>query len=252
MKLNNLSHQIEGRTLFTELSVELEPGKLHGIIGPNGCGKSTLLRLLAGIDKPQSGTVLLQNRELQSFSARERAQQLAYLPQQNNIYHDLTAREVVLLGRAPYQNIFSLWNDQDRRIAEDCLNQVGLAEESGRFINSLSGGEFQRVMLARMLATEANILLLDEAITALDINHSLVFLDMCRDLCAQGKTVIIVMHQLELAHRYCDDTLLLGIDQQGSYIHGPTGQVMNSKNLGRAFNVSVKKSGQTMIFNRKH
>ena len=251
----NLSYTVPKRPLFTKLCADFPSGKLTGIIGPNGSGKTTLLSLLAGIKKPIEGQVLLysraeKKREIGSLSLKERARRIAYLPQNNRLHTDLTVLELVLLGRAPYQGLVFLQNKQDCELAMDCLEAVGLPYYSERLLWSLSAGEFQRVMLARLLASQTDILLLDEAVTALDIHYSLEFMELCRRLCRKKKTIVLVIHQLETAFRYCDYILMLGVQKNGSahYLGGPTKEVMRPKNLDEVFRVKTKQNKDGLSF----
>ncbi len=254
----SLSYAVSDRILFSNLSINFPPKKIIGIIGTNGSGKSTLLLLLAGIKKTQKGQVLLHSfcapkktTNIEKLSLKERAQHIAYLPQKNLISADMTALEVVLLGRAPYQNFAYLWSKEDYEIAKEALHAVSLSHCADRWMRSLSGGEFQRVMLARLLASQTEILLLDEAITALDIHHSLEFMELCLRLCENQKTIILVIHQLEIAFRYCNYAVLLGTQKNEieSSLHGPTKKVMQAKNLENFFHVkTVENKGMLHFF----
>ncbi|MDH5718692.1 MAG: ABC transporter ATP-binding protein [Spirochaetia bacterium] len=243
----NLEHTVFNRTLFQKLSAVFPENSLTGIIGPNGSGKTTLLKYLAGITKPIKGNVYINNKDIHTFNNRERAKKNSYLPQNTFISYDLSVLEIVLLGRAAHQKYFSLWSDVDKKIARECLKAVQLDGFENREIKSLSGGEFQRVMLARMLAGQTENLLLDEAITALDIKHSLAFLELCKKLCENGKRIVLVIHQLELAYRYCDNILLLGL-KNGKSLFGETKKIMTKKNLTLAFEVMTKHEKDILSF----
>ncbi len=246
----NLSYFVEQRPLFQKLSVDFPQAKLTAILGPNGSGKSTLLALLAGIGRRQEGDIFLNDRHIDTLPLRFRARQMAYLPQQSEVYINLQVEELVLLGRAPYRWLSPSWKEEDHIIARKSLELVGLEEYLERRIHSLSGGERQRAMLARMLATEAEILLLDEAITALDIHHSLAFLKLCKKLCIEEKkTILLSIHQLELALRYCDYTLLLGAPNKNYYLYGPAKKTASIENLSQIFQVNVQKKAGNIFFN---
>ncbi len=254
LNCENLDYTIGNRLLFEQLSADFPHAKLTGVIGPNGAGKSTLLSILAGIRKRQSGQVILDGQLIDNVALNWRAKRLAYLPQQNHVYAELRVIDLVLLGRAPHRYLSVLWKQEDYQIAEDSLETVGLRGDKygRRYLHSLSGGERQRVMLARMLATQADIFLLDEPTTALDIHNSLAFLELCRSLCSdsrsKARTIVLSLHQLELAYRYCDFTLLLGLQDAPHYLYGPTVEVASVENLSRVFKVKAKKTKQNIFF----
>ncbi len=238
------------RKLFSELSIQIETSRLTGMIGPNGSGKSSLLRLLLALSPLQDGKVMLDGMELRQMKLRERSKKLAYLPQNYRIPYDLCAFDVALLGRAPYGAFFGPKNkEKDRKIVQKSLAMVGLLGYERRYLSSLSGGELQRVMLARMLATEAPLLFIDEAITALDIGHSLAFLELCAFLCRkQGKGIVLSIHQLDLAWRYCDMILLLGAPNSRSWLYGRRKEVMQKENLEAVFQVKVEEKRGELYF----
>ena len=234
-----------GRTLFTDLGVELHPGRITAVVGPNGAGKSTLLRLLAGLEAPQAGHVRLGGEDLQTLAPRLRARRLAYLPQRTTLAYDLRVRELVLLGRSPYLPAFGAPAASDHAAVDAALARVDLLPLADRGARSLSGGELQRVMLARMLASEAAVLVLDEPTAALDIGHALALLAHLRRLAAEGAAVALALHDLDLARRFTDDAVLLGA---GPALTGPVGHVLSARNLGPAFGVRVRELGEHLVF----
>ena len=250
----NLGYRVGERQLFQDLSANFVSGKLTGIIGPNGSGKSTLLSLLAGVRSKQTGEIICNGKAIASMSLSWRAQHLSYLPQQSHVYADLRVIDLVLLGRAPYRRLSPLCAKEDRQIAQASLDRVGLPSEkySQRYLYSLSGGERQKTMLARMLATQTELFLLDEPTTALDIHNSLAFLELCRKLCTnerkKGCTIILSLHQIELAYRYCDFILLLGTPEPPYYLYGQTAKVATVKNISQVFQVKVSKIKQNIFF----
>ncbi len=228
------------RWLYRELDLSFKECSLSAVIGPNGAGKSTLLRDLAGLRALAGGSVCLEGQVLTSYPAAARARRIAYLPQRTTLEHDMSAFEVVLLGRAPHVGRFAAPAPRDRERAAEALAQVGLEREASRGVQTLSGGEFQRVMLARMLASEAEILILDEPTAALDIGHALAFLELCRGLAGAGRTLIVAMHALELARRYADQVVLLtGAGDGGAHV-GATASVLTPALLEPVFGVTVR------------
>jgi iron complex transport system ATP-binding protein len=235
-----LSVHLGGRWLFRELSARFDPGSFTVVVGPNGAGKSTLLRCIAGLHAPTSGTIALDDRALLDAPRRERARTLAYLPQHTPLYHDLPASEVVLLGRLPHLHRLRPPSSLDMRRVEEALAEVGVESLAARPISTLSGGERQRVMLARMLATEAPILLLDEPTAALDIGHALRFLDLLRRLAEEGRTIVIALHDLDLADRFATDAIFLHGD--GTFEAGPRARVMDPDRLAEVFAVTIART----------
>ena len=240
-----LAHRVPGRTLFTDVTVDVRPGRVTAVVGPNGAGKSTLLRLLAGLDAPQAGHMLLGDDDLRALPPRLRARRLAYLPQRTSLAYDLTVRELVLLGRSPYLPAFGAPAASDHAAVAAALARVDLQPLADRGARSLSGGELQRVMLARMLASEAGVLVLDEPTAALDIGHALAFLGHLRSLAGEGAAVVLALHDLDLARRFTDHAILLG---SGAALAGPVEHVLSARHLGPAFGVTVRELGEHLVF----
>jgi iron complex transport system ATP-binding protein len=240
LRARDLGVHLGRRWLFRHL--DLHPGSFTAVIGPNGAGKSTLLRCLAGLQDPTEGTVVLDDRSLDAVPRRERARALAYLPQNTPLYHDLRAEEVVMLGRLPHLPRFSAPSSADRDRVIRALSDVGAVDLAPRALSTLSSGERQRVMLARMLATEAPLLVLDEPTTALDIGHALRFLDLLRGLSEGGRLVIVALHDLDLADRFATTAVCLHGDDEGTFDVGQAGEVMQPSRLGEVFAVHVERT----------
>lgn len=189
----------ETAPVIRDVSLEVTGGHFCGLIGPNGCGKSTLLRLLSGVLRPDRGVVMLEDRPLRSVEPRERAKRIAYVPQQQSRVFPFTALEVVLTGRSPYTSRFRFESARDREIALDALAAVGAEHLANRAITGLSGGEQQMVAVARALAQEASLLLLDEPAAALDLKHRAQLLGSLQRLReVRELTVVVVTHDLQM------------------------------------------------------
>jgi iron complex transport system ATP-binding protein len=203
-----------GRKILDSISCTILPGKLTVLLGPNGAGKSTLLRIVSGEKKPHAGTVFLDNQSIHSIPIRQLALQRGMLTQQYSVSLPFTVAEVVTMGRyAHYRNSPSA---KDRRIVSECLQQMQVAHLSDRLFNTLSGGEQQRVQMARVLAQlgdgaadSRKILLLDEPTASMDLLHQQQCLGKARELAEQGYTVVAVLHDLNLAAQFADSLLLL-------------------------------------------
>jgi iron complex transport system ATP-binding protein len=198
-----------GRQTLDAASVTLETSHLTAILGPNGSGKSTLLRALAGLWAPAAGAVFLDGRSLALVPRREVARRIAFLPQDTRCDFAFTVEEVVAMGRHPHRGRFDREGDADRNAVEAALARCDLETLRQRALDSLSGGERQRVAIARCLATQPDVLLLDEPTAHLDLEHALALLDLCRSLAHAGHAVAIATHDLSLASSYATRALVL-------------------------------------------
>jgi ABC-type cobalamin/Fe3+-siderophores transport system ATPase subunit len=195
--------------VIDDVSLTLQPGEILGVIGPNGSGKSTLLRLLSGVLRPAHGEVRVFGRPLSRYARRELGKRIAVVPQDTLIEFPFSVTEVVLMGRSPHLGGFAFEGDRDLAVARAAMRRTGVLELAQRSIHELSGGERQRVVLARALAQEATILLLDEPGAFLDIGHVVQIYDLLDDLRREGKGILTVLHDLNLAALYCDRVALL-------------------------------------------
>ena len=226
-----------------DVSLTLARGSFTGLIGPNGCGKSTLLRLLSGILHPKRGHVLHEGRALDSIPRRERATHIAYVPQQQRIVFPFTALEVVLTGRTPYGSRFRFESAVDREIAMRALADVGAAHLAPRPVTELSGGEQQMVSVARALAQNAGILLLDEPAAALDLKHRAQLGAALRRLREErGLTALVVTHDLQMLDASFDALFAL---REGRIVaQGPPSEVLREDVLTHAFDDSRVRTGR--------
>ena len=184
------------------------PGTQVGLIGPNGSGKTTLLRTIGGL-LPYTGSLAFQGRQVRDWKPRPLARRLAFVRQSTPISFDFTVREIVLLGRSPHKSFLERDTGTDHSMVERALERVDLAGFADRSIHSLSGGERRRAFLAQALVQEADLLMLDEPTTHLDVHHQFRFLHLVRELVAAGRTTIVVFHDIELAARFSDILLVL-------------------------------------------
>jgi iron complex transport system ATP-binding protein len=220
-----------------DLTFTVEPGEVFGILGPNGSGKSTLVRLLAGLLAPQRGRVELGGEPVASLARREIARRLALVPQEPRFEADFTALEAVLLGRHPHLAGVAFESERDVAIARSALARVDAAALAGRPVEELSAGERQRVVMARALAQETPALALDEPSSFLDLRHQVGLFDLVRELAAEGRAVVAVLHDLSLAAEYCDRVLLLEHGRAAAL--GTTAEALTYANLTRVFETEV-------------
>lgn len=199
--VKELSFHIQGNPLIENISLEVGKGRLAGLIGPNGSGKSTLLKTIYRVLSPDAGQVFLDEQDLFRLSHKETARRLAVVSQESGTAFDFAVKDIVLMGRHPHKGLFDSDTRQDVDIVKHALARVGMLEDIGRSFSTLSGGEKQRVLIARALAQEANILILDEPTNHLDIRYQLQIMDLVKRL---GLTTFTALHDLNIAAFYCD------------------------------------------------
>jgi iron complex transport system ATP-binding protein len=237
IEATGLGFSVSGATLVENVDLELNCGELLAIAGPNGAGKSTLLGLLSGDLAPSTGAVGLQGRPRGSYSARELARLRAVLPQQTVLQFAFTSEEVVEFGRAPHRGRFSRTPSYDRLAVNSAMRAAEVLPLATRTFPTLSAGEQARVTLARVLAQEAPILLLDEPTASLDLRHQELVMGVARELARAGKAVAAVVHDLNLAARYADSIALM---RRGSVVaQGAPWDVLTSETVGEVFDHPV-------------
>lgn len=231
--------RVAERWLVRGASFTLEPGSIMVVVGPNGSGKTTLLRALLGLRPLDEGDVSLGERPLSDWSARSRARVCAWLPQRTELPWSMPVEQLVMLGRAPHLSALAGPGPTDAGAVAAALERVGATALVGRDVRTLSGGELQRVLLARLLATQSPYLLLDEPTTALDIGHALGLLELARELATAGHGILMSLHDLDLARRFGDVALLLRGDADGGHVLGPVDEVLEPSLLADVFEVKV-------------
>ncbi len=238
LRAENLSVQRGPCTVLADINLELRPGEVLGVLGPNGAGKSTLLGALCGELPPSQGDVWLDQRRLQDWPGSERAQRLAVLPQTSTLNFAFRVEEVVGMGRLPHAS----GRVRDAQIIKQALEAADALHLAGRSYLALSGGERQRVHLARVLAQlwpggEGQVLLLDEPTSMLDPLHQHTTLQATRAFVEQGAAVLVILHDLNLAARYCDRLLLL--ERGRPHALGSPEAVLQAEPLQAVFGLEV-------------
>jgi len=191
------------------VSMEAPSGSFYAVLGPNGSGKSTLMRTVLGLRPPDTGRALIDERPTQAWNRRELARAVGAVPQSEQVAFPLTARELVAMGRYPHLGPLAGEGDVDRSAVAHALEACDVTDLSDRDVTTLSGGEFQRVRIARALAQEPRALVLDEPTASLDIRHEMAILELLRTSADEGITVLLITHGLEMAARFADRMLLL-------------------------------------------
>lgn len=236
LDVQNLQAGYGGRQVLRQVSLQAGKGELIGLIGPNGAGKSTLLKALRGL-LPAKGNIKIQDKDLQDYTLQELARVLSYLPQHSQVPFAFTVQEVVLMGRAPYLRWWQREGAQDRRIAKACMEYMAVADLADMPVNNLSGGQRQRVLLAKVLAQQTPLLLLDEPASGLDLFYQEELFRFCRELCEAGRTILLVVHDLALAARFCSRLLLVG--NGGILADGEPRAVLKPELLSKAYGAEV-------------
>lgn len=231
LSAEQLGWTAQGRRLLDNVCLDVEPGETFGLVGPNGSGKTTLLRMLAGLRRPHSGAVLVDDRPMSTMRQRDIAKCIALVEQHADTTDRVSARQVVALGRTPFLSPLRPWSSQDEAAVSRALDDVDMRQMAERLWHTLSGGERQRVHIARALAQQPKLLLLDEPTNHLDIRHQLSIHRLVKQL---PVTVVIALHDLNQAMD-CDR---VGVMEAGRLIDtGPPDQVLTAERLYRTFGV---------------
>ncbi len=242
LRAQSISVVRDNTSIIDNVDVHLAPGEFVGLIGPNGAGKSSLLRVLAGLSDADAGQVRISNNQhadiaLQQLPDRARAQLLAYLPQQETPAWPLQVEHLVGLGRAPWHKPMSGKSAHDAQAIERALQITELTQLRHRIVTTLSGGELQRSLLARVFAGEPEIILADEPIAALDPYHQLHMMELLAEHAQQGGSVFAALHDLSLAARFCSRLVLI---HHGKIIaDGQPIQVLTTENLQQVYGISA-------------
>ena len=239
LKIENLSVSYGARRVLQSVSLDLHAGEVLALIGPNGAGKSTLVRAASGVIPVQAGKVGVNGDDLLALSAMRRARYMAVVPQATSLPPAFTAWETVLLGRTPYLNFLGQVSTKDEEIARQALQKVDAFDLAERRVGELSGGEQQRVLLARALAQSTPILLLDEPTVHLDLQHQVTLMEIVRSLAHNDNlAVLIALHDLNLAARYADRVALLVAGEIKAA--GTPRQVLTPEIISMAYHLPVR------------
>ena len=238
IELKNLSIGYGNKSVLQDVNAKINKGEIVGIIGCNGAGKSTLLKTISGLLPKQSGEILYFGRKLESFSEKELAREVAYLQQNVEVGFGYTGKDIVLAGRYPYMKWWKGESISDEELALKCMEYTGTKELAERPVNEVSGGQKQRILLAKVLAQQTPILFLDEPTTGLDMVYQEEIFRFSKALAKMGKTILMVVHELNLAAKYCSRIILLG---EGTVIaDGRPDNVFTEKILSKAYNAPVR------------
>ena len=234
---SNIFLQRNKRKVLSNVSIEIKAGELTGLIGPNSAGKSTLLDVLMKFLEAK-GHVLLKGKPISNWSASAMAKTVAYMPQQHLAHWPISVYDYIALGRIPHTQLGQALKSEDEAKIEQAIDRADVRYLYARPVTELSGGELCRVSLARVLAVDAEVLLVDEPIAGLDPGHQLAVMQLLKQEADSGKTVVVVIHDLMLASRFCDSLWLMN---QGKMVcSGPPDKVLTQQNLSDIYKVTVK------------
>lgn len=235
--VSKLNFSYAHKNVLNGCDFRIGEGDFCAIIGPNGSGKTTLLKLIAGLMSPQSGRILLASKDIAKMSVSERARTIAYVSQRQDVVFDFSVFDTILMGRNPYQGRWSEASAHDIEVVERVLEQTHLTDLRHRMLTELSGGEVQRVMIARAMAQETPLILLDEPLSNLDVAYEFQVMDILQQLNKQQHTtIVIVLHDFAFVNEYAHHTLLLKNGQIQSF--GPTEEALSAPNIRQAFDLS--------------
>jgi len=239
LEARNIHVTIRENLILNDVSLSLPRGKLVGLIGPNGAGKTTLLRAMLGLVHRQSGTILLDGEDLAGWTLKEKAKKITYAAQGAPVHWPLDVEHIISLGRIPHLDPWQKISGTDKDIIRQAMINTDTRHLAGRLTTTLSGGERACVMLARAIVAEADYLCADEPIASLDPYHQLHVMDILQGLAREGHGVLIILHDLSLAGRYCDELVLM--DQGRILAHGTAGQVLTEENLAKAYHIKASR-----------
>jgi iron complex transport system ATP-binding protein len=229
MAAENISFTYETSLVFKDLSVSVQKQDFIGLIGPNGSGKSTLLKIMGGVLKADSGSILFKNSSVSKINKKLFAQSVSWVPQEHPMVFPFKVSEIIMMGRHPYLSAFSFESKEDYDITRRAMETTMTSQFADRYFNEISGGEKQRVMIASALAQNPEMMLLDEPTSALDLKYQIQILNILKNLNANhDMTLVIAMHDLNLASQFCNRLILLN---EGKIVRDGTPEQVLEKNI---------------------
>jgi iron complex transport system ATP-binding protein len=242
LEVDNIHFSLDGKKILDGISARFGPGMIHGIIGPNGSGKSTLLKTVCRLWEPQSGSITLNGKDIREIPRKELSALVTLVPQNTAIGFPVSVFDIVSMGRNPHLGRFEGLRQKDRDIIDHALLQANISSLKERNINELSGGESQLAIIARAIATEAPLILLDEPTSELDVKHTLEIVKIMFDFKEQSKTILVTIHDLNLARKFCDTISILCNGKL--FYSGTPESAFSAENIRQVFQVNVREYRQ--------
>ncbi|BEP27737.1 ABC transporter ATP-binding protein [Helicovermis profundi] len=238
VEIKNLNYSYVNKEIIKDISLSISHGSFNCILGPNGSGKTTLVKNIVKLLYPSKDTIYISNKEINEYKRKELSRKIALVPQSTIIEYDFTVEEIVMMGRMPYQKRFKTETEEDYLIVKESMIKTDTYVLKDRFINNLSGGEKQRAIIARAIAQEPQVLVLDEPVSYLDIHHQVEIMKLIKKLSLEkGITVITILHDVNLAIEYADNIVLL---KDGKvYSSGSSENIVNEKSIKEVYDVNV-------------
>lgn len=239
VKINDLTFSYDEEPVLEKINFTIETGKFYGLLGPNGSGKTTLLRAIAGLLDVKAGTILVHDKDLKRFGTKDLAKEMAVVPQNTEVRFDFSVFDLVLMGRAPYLSRFAAEGPEDLRIAQEMMELTDIWRLRDRSINTLSGGEKQRTVIARALTQQTGIILLDEPVSQLDIYHQIEIIKKLKVWNRERRiTVVAALHDLNLAAAFCDYLILMNHGKIHSL--GTPDEILKRETIKEIYGVEVE------------
>ncbi|MFA6806715.1 MAG: ABC transporter ATP-binding protein [Bacteroidales bacterium] len=245
LEVNNISYALREKNIIEDISFSLKKGDFYSVIGTNGSGKTTLLRCISNSIQPTKGNIRVNNKLINKYSPKILARYISVVSQHSEFLFDFSSFQVVMMGRMAYQKLLQTDSEQDLIIVEECMKKTSTWHLKDRSIKQLSGGEMQRVMIARALAQQTPLILLDEPVSSLDIHHQFDIMELLRKINHENNTtIVIILHDLTLALQYSDNILAL---KEGKLTYfGKTHEILTKDNIEDLFNIKAE------IIDNKH
>lgn len=236
--LKDVSVNLGKQWVVDHADMEIEQGEIVGLIGPNGAGKSSLMRAMAGLLPYQRGLITILKQEVYAPSPTRLAKEVAYLAQAREIHWPLTVRRVVALGRLPYMQPWQTLSDADSAIIDKAMRETDVSHLANRSVNELAGGEKALTLLARAIAGDPKVILADEPVAGLDPHHQIQVMELLKNRARQGYTILVVLHNLSLAARFCDRLYLMHHSKIAA--SGTPKEVLSPENLRKTYHIEAK------------
>lgn len=232
--IKGLSVSYDRKRVLSNIFLNIESNSIYGLIGPNGAGKSTLFKSILGIIEPNSGEIIIKGKDISDVRKL-----IAYVPQKDDVDWDFpaTVKDVVMMGRYPHKKLLQRLNKEDHQITNDAMEQLGISDLANRQIGALSGGQQQRVFIARSVCQQAEIFLMDEPFVGVDMTTEHKIIEIMKELAQEGKTIMVVHHDLSTADEYFDKVILLN---QRLIAYGDTTEIFTRENIARTYAPQMK------------